>query len=91
MWPTCAARRGEARAFSSAGPSAPGERTQGMRPRLRANRRQNVFTETLEEIAASLSSVCIGRLLSDIRTPRGPQSRGSDSGPGSSSVSWTTG
>ncbi|ESU43857.1 Serine--pyruvate aminotransferase [Giardia duodenalis] len=62
-----------------------------MRPRLRANRRQNVFTETLEEITASLSSVCIGRLLSDIRTPRGPQSRGSDSGPGSSSVSWTTG
>ncbi|EET00019.1 Hypothetical protein GL50581_2737 [Giardia duodenalis ATCC 50581] len=38
------------------------------RLRLRANRRQNVFTETLEEIAAHLSSICIGRLLSDIRT-----------------------
>ena len=66
---------GETRAFPGAGPSAPGERTQGMRPRLRANRRQNVFTEMLGEIA-----VCIGRLLSDIRTPHGPQSRGSDSG-----------
>lgn len=39
-----------------------------------------MFTETLEEITASLSSVCIGRMLFDIRTPHGPQSRGSDSG-----------
>lgn len=38
------------------------------RLRFRANRKRNVFTETLEEITASLSFTCTNRLLLDIRT-----------------------
>lgn len=37
------------------------------RLRLRANRKMNIFTETLDEITANLSSICTRRLISDIR------------------------